>query len=80
LVWADRIERRQALRLAQETELNFIAAASAQGGKQSFNALQSVLRNLRDEPDKPIDAAKVARQLGLRRRSRKGPPDGADSR
>jgi hypothetical protein len=74
LVWADCIRRRRALRLAEEAELAYIAAAAAQGGKKAYQALRSVVRRLRKEAGafKPTEPEEIARSLGLtdRRRSR----------
>ena len=74
LVWAECIRRRRALRLAEEAELAYIAAAASQGGKKAYQALRSVVRRLRKEAgvEKRAEPEDVARSLGLtdRRRSR----------
>ena len=74
LVWAECIRRRRSLRLAEEAELTYIAAAASQGGKKAYQALRSVVRRLRKEAGafKPTEPEEIARSLGLtdRRRSR----------
>jgi hypothetical protein len=78
LVWADCIRRRRALRLAEDAELAYIAAAATQGGKKAFQALRSAVRRLRREAGvvKPVEPEEVARSLGLtdRRRSKSERP------
>ena len=67
LVWAECIRRRRALRLAEEAELIYIAAAAAQGGKKAYQALRSVVRRLRKEAgvEKRVEPEELARSLGL---------------
>ncbi len=67
LVWAERIRCRRALRLAEEAELAYLAAAAAQGGKKAFQALRSAVRRLRREAGvvQRTDPAELARALGL---------------
>ena len=72
LVWAECIRRRRALRLAEEAELAYIAAAASQGGKKAYQALRSAVRRLRRDagvikPTKPED---LAMALGLTDRRR----------
>jgi len=78
LVWAECIRRRRALRLAEEAELTYIAAAASQGGKKAYQALRSVVQRLRKEAGaaKPTDPEEIARSLGLtdRRRSKSERP------
>lgn len=72
LVWADCIRRRRALRLAEEAELAYIAAAAAQGGKKAFQALRSVVRRLRRDAGAVTSTKpeELARSLGLTDRRR----------
>lgn len=69
LVWADRIQRRRALRLAEETELAYLAATAAQAGKKGHKAIRALVRDLRKvggvKPP-PVDAEELAQSLGLR--------------
>jgi len=72
LVWAECIRRRRALRLAEEAELAYIAAAASQGGKKAYQALRSAVRRLRKEAGvvKPVEPEDVAQSLGLTDRRR----------
>jgi len=79
LVWADRIRRRQALHMAEQLELMYLAAAAAQGGKQAFRALRSTVKRLRIEAgvERPPDPEDMIRTLGLtdrRRDAQRQPP------
>jgi len=67
MVWADRIRRRRALRMAEEMEVTYIAAGAAQGGNKAFQALRSAVRRLRREAgvEKPPDPEELIRSLGL---------------
>ncbi len=67
LVWAECIRRRRALRMAEQAELSYLAAAAAQGGKKAFQALRSALRRLRREAglERPLDPEELIRSLGL---------------
>jgi len=72
LVWAECIRRRRALRLAEDAELTYIAAAASQGGKKAFQALRSAVRRLRREAglDRRPDPEELARAMGLTDRRR----------
>jgi len=72
LVWADCIRRRRALRLAEEAELAYIAAAASQGGKKAYQALRSVVRRLRRDAGTVTSTKpeELARSLGLTDRRR----------
>ena len=72
LVWADCIRRRRALRLAEEAELAYIAAAASQGGKKAYQALRSAVRRLRREAglEKRPEPEELARSMGLTDRRR----------
>jgi len=65
-VWAECI-RRRALRMAEQAELSYLAAAAAQGGKKAFQALRSAVRRLRREAgvERPLDPEELIRSLGL---------------
>jgi hypothetical protein len=71
-VWAECIRRRRALRLAEEAELAYIAAAAAQGGKKAYQALRSVVRRLRRDAGTVTSTKpeELARSLGLTDRRR----------
>jgi hypothetical protein len=60
------------LRLAEEAELTYIAAAASQGGKKAYQALRSVVRRLRREAGvtRPVEPEEVAQSLGLTDRRR----------
>jgi len=64
---AECIRRRRALRLAEQTELAYIAQAAAQGGKKAFGPFRRVIRSLRQEAgaEERTDAEKLAATLGL---------------
>jgi len=66
-VWAECIRRRRALRMAEQAELSYLAAAAAQGGKKAFQALRSAVRRLRREAgvERPLDPEELIRSLGL---------------
>lgn len=72
LVWAECIRRRRALRLAEEAELAYIAAAASQGGKKAYQALRSVVRRLRRDAGTVTSTKpeELARSLGLTDRRR----------
>jgi len=59
--------RRRALRLAEQLELDYMAAAAAQGGKRAFRALHTVARRLRKEAGlvQRTDPEEIVRALGL---------------
>jgi len=72
LIWADCIRRRQALHMAEQLELMYLAAAAAQGGKQAFRALRAAVKRLRIEAgvERPPDPEDLIRTLGLTDRRR----------